>query len=315
MMYTADAVQANLGFVTSQTSFIEQQVYEIRYPEVQYPDLIPVDTSANPWATSVTYYSMDRAGVARWQSGQGRDVPLVSVNGNVAQTPVNMAAIGYEYSIEEVMQAQTLNMNLPDFKARAARLASEQFVDRLALLGDSEKNYPGLFSYPGVPIQIAPAGAAGSSAWIGTNHKTPDEVIYDMASVIIGGFTDTNTVGMANTLLIPWSRYLPISSTPRATGSDQSILAFFRLNNPYTARTGQPLDIRGVRALDTFGTGGTPRLIAYRKAPDVLKLHYPMPLMFLPVQPIGLSYQIPGLFRLGGLDIRLPKEVRYLDAI
>ena len=315
MLYTADAVQANLGFVTSQTSHIEAGVYRIRYPAIQYPSLIPVDTSANPWATSVTYYSMDRGGVAKWQSGQGRDVPLVNVQGNIAQTPVNMASIGYEYSIEEVMQAQMLRINLPGEKARAARLASEEFVDRLSLRGDAEKNYAGLFAYPGVPIMVASAGAAGSTAWTGANHKTADEQIADMGSVIIGGFLDTNTVAMADTMLIPWSRYLSVSSTPRASGSDMSVLEWFRRNNPYTARTGQPLDIRGVRDLDTYGTGNTPRLIAYRKSPDVLKLHYPMPLQFLPVQVVGLSYQVPGLFRLGGLDIRLPKEVRYLDGI
>lgn len=40
-----DAQQA-LGFVVSQTSYIEQQVVAIQYPDIQYPELIPVDTSA-----------------------------------------------------------------------------------------------------------------------------------------------------------------------------------------------------------------------------------------------------------------------------
>ena len=32
-------------------------------------------------------------------------------------------------------------------------------------------------------------------------------------------------------------------------------------------------------------------------------------------QPYGLRYKVPGVFRLGGLDIRLPKEVIYRDGI
>ncbi len=56
-------------------------------------------------------------------------------------------------------------------------------------------------------------------------------------------------------------------------------------------------------------------MIAFRRSPEVLKLHIPMPLRFLPVQIDGLRYKVPGVFRLGGLDIRLPKEVIYRDGL
>ena len=57
-------------------------------------------------------------------------------------------------------------------------------------------------------------------------------------------------------------------------------------------------------------------MVAYCKAPDVLKMHVPMPFRFLPAWQSGpISFEIPGIFRLGGLDIRLPKAVRYLDGI
>jgi hypothetical protein len=61
-MYSLDAQQAALTFLVQQTSYIEPEVYKQRYPDVQYPQLIPVDTSANEWAKSVTYFSMDQAG-------------------------------------------------------------------------------------------------------------------------------------------------------------------------------------------------------------------------------------------------------------
>ena len=58
--------QAALGFVTSQTSHIEREVNATVYPDIQYPFLIPVDTSAHPFAKSVTYYSSDKFGRAAW---------------------------------------------------------------------------------------------------------------------------------------------------------------------------------------------------------------------------------------------------------
>ena len=55
-----DAMQANLGFVTSQTSLIEPEVYRTRYPDVDYASLIPVQASGNEWIKSVTYFSTMR---------------------------------------------------------------------------------------------------------------------------------------------------------------------------------------------------------------------------------------------------------------
>ena len=80
--------------------------------------------------------------------------------------------------------------------------------------------------------------------------------------------------------------------------------------------TGMPLTIRAVRGLETAGAAGVNRMVAYRRNPQVLKLHVPMPHRFLPVYQDGpLNFVVPGVFRLGGLDIRRPKEVRYGDGI
>jgi hypothetical protein len=57
-------------------------------------------------------------------------------------------------------------------------------------------------------------------------------------------------------------------------------------------------------------------MIAYRRDPQVLKLHIPMPHRFLGVYQDGpLHWVVPGVFRLGGLDIRRPLEVKYRDGI
>ena len=61
--------QAALGFLVSQISAIEQEVYAIRYADIQYPSLVPVDTSAYPWARTVTYFTADQAGQADWMNG------------------------------------------------------------------------------------------------------------------------------------------------------------------------------------------------------------------------------------------------------
>jgi len=299
-------MQANLGFVQAQTAHVETNVYKMRYPAIQYPGLIPVDTTANPWATSVTYYSQDQAGQAAWVNGMARDIPYADTAMQAFNTPVSMAAIGYRYSLEEVSQAAMLNRALTDDKASAARLAYEQFVDKVALYGDTTKGFQGLLNSTAVPV------VAAAASWVGL---TSDKILADLNGMITGVFTATNTVALADTILLPWERYNYIASTPRSDSSDVTILQYFLQNNVYTAQTGQPIMVRGVLGLSTIGAGGKPRAVAYRRSPDVLKLHIPMPHRFLPVQIILLDYVVPGIFRLGGLDIRLPKEITYLDGI
>ena len=53
-LMVGDAMQANLGFVESQTAYIEAGVYRTRFPAVRYPGLIPVDYSAPEWIKTIT---------------------------------------------------------------------------------------------------------------------------------------------------------------------------------------------------------------------------------------------------------------------
>jgi len=57
-----DAFQQALGFLVAQTSYIEPQVVRIKYPELNYAQFVPVDTSANEWAKSITFFSLETGG-------------------------------------------------------------------------------------------------------------------------------------------------------------------------------------------------------------------------------------------------------------
>jgi hypothetical protein len=308
----ADAQEANLGFAIQQTSHIEAEVYRIQYPDLDYASMVPVDMGAGEFVKSVTYFSMDRVGEASWINGNASDIPVVGVSMEKHETEVRTAAIGYDFGFEEINQARMLGISLDTEKAAVARRACEQLVYDVCFLGDASVGYEGLFDYTGVPTEAIPADGSGSSAlW---SAKTPDLIIRDVNKVLTGLYSATNTVSMADTLILPVERFQTIAST-RLTDTSMTVLEFIRQNNVYTAMTGQPLMIRGMRGLTQKGAGSTARMIAYRRSPEVLKLHMPMPHRFLPVQVVGLQYKVPGVFRLGGLDIRLPKEVRYGDGI
>lgn len=310
-----DAQQVALSFLIRQASLIEPNVYAIRYQDIQYSSLIPVDTSAPEWIQSVTYFSMDSVGRAEWFHGNAHDVPKVELTREKFETSVSMAAIGYGYTLEELGTAQLLGMNLTSDKASAARRVAEEKIDGVAFVGDAAKGFTGLVNASGPTATTAPADGTGSATNFAS--KTPDQILRDINGQLTGIFVGTLGVEMADTLLLPYSVLLDLSTRRIDAVNQTTILEWIEKNNIYTRTTGQPLIIRGVFGyLDTAGASSTKRMVAYRRSPEVLKMHIPMPFRFLPVWQTGpMRFDVPGIFRLGGVDIRRPKSVRYLDGI
>lgn len=306
--------QMALAFLTTQASFIEPQVYKARYPTIRYPDLVPVDTSANEWTRTVTYYSSDSSGRAEWFNGNAQDVPRANVNRAQFETGVSMAAIGYGYDLSELGHAELLGINLTTDKADAARRAAEEFVDQVAMFGDPAKGFRGLVNGTGITSGTAPADGTGGGTEFPS--KRPAQVLRDFNGALSGIYASTARVEMADTVLLPDDTMTYLGATMLSDTSDTSILQWLERNNTYTLRTGQPLTIASVLGLETAGAGGKARMVAYRKDPSVVKMHYPMPFRFFPAWQTGpIRFDVPGIFRLGGVDIKLPSAFRYLDGV
>lgn len=310
-----DAQQVAMSFLVRQAALIEPTVYAMRYQDIQYAQLIPVDTSAPEWIQSVTYFSMDQVGQAEWFSGLAQDVPKVELTREKFETSVSMAAIGYGYTLEEIGTAQLLGMNLTADKASAARRAAEEKIDQVAFVGDTGKGFTGLTNASGPTATTAPADGTGSATTFAS--KTPDQILRDVNGQLTGIFTGTLGAEIADTVLFPYAVLLDLSTRRIDSVNQTTILEWLQRNNIYTLTTGQPLTIRGVFGyLDTAGASSTKRMVAYRRSPEVVKMHIPMPFRFLPAWQTGpMKFDVPGIFRVGGVDIRRPKSVRYLDGI
>jgi hypothetical protein len=306
--------QSALSFMVQQASYIEPKVYEIAYPDIQYPDLIPVDTSGNEWTKSITFFSSDKVGQANWINQLAADIPFADIMRTKYEVGVEMAGIGYYYTLEELgIAMQIPGYNLTAERGDAARRAYEEFLDRIAFFGDVTKNWTGLVNDGNVTAGNATADGTGSSAlW---TAKTADLMIRDINQILTGVYIGSQTVEMADTLLLAPANFTLLATT-RVTNTTASALGWVQQFNTYTAITGQALTIRAVRGLETAGAGSTSRMIAYRNDPQIVKMHLPMPHKFLNVMQVTpLRYDIPGIFRTGGIEIRRPGAVRYLDGI
>jgi hypothetical protein len=111
--------------------------------------------------------------------------------------------------------------------------------------------------------------------------------------------------------VLPTSEYNRIATT-RLSDTGSTILGFLQANNV----AGQGLTILKSRALETAGAGGTKRMVAYDRNPQVLRFLLPGPHQFLPAfQKSSLVYEVGGIMNVGGLDVRLPRAIVYRDGI
>ena len=150
-------------------------------------------------------------------------------------------------------------------------------------------------------------------AWIFLTIAGVLEVVWAFAMKQSHSFTRPLYAGITIIAMIASFALLANTRIPNTTAN---VMGWLEDYNTYTAYTKQPLQIRAVRGLETAGTGGTQRIVAYRNDPSILKLHLPMPHKFLGVMQVTpLRYDVPGIFRTGGLEIRRPGSVRYLDGI
>lgn len=292
------SMDAALGFVLSQTSHIESEVLRQPYPAIRYAQDIPVDTSPSPYASSVTFFTQDEVGAAKFINNNGDDIPLANLFRNKFEVGFEMMGIGYAFSLFEIGQAQLLGVNLPTEGAMAARTAYEQAVDRIAFEGDTQAGVTGLYNDPNVTsvagVDFATAPAEDILAMINSN----------MASV----FSATQGLLLPNTIRLPIKALASLTTRRLTDNLEVTLLKYLQDNNLYTLTTGGRLDILASHRLLT-------KMVMYQKTPDVVKMYMAQPLTFIPPQPRNLAVYVPGWFRFSPVNIRKVAAFRYITGV
>lgn len=302
-------MDSGLGFLVGQLTHVESKLYEVQYPEITYPQVMPVSTEAGEWATSITYFSMDGAGVAKWIGSKANDVPLVDLSSKKTVVPVELGGIGYDYSLEELRQAQHLNRPLPQLKANTARRGYEEFAQRVAMYGDADAGYEGFVNNSNVATENVVAGVSTDTKW---SEKTPAEILFDVNTALSDVNVDSETVESPDTLALPAAQWDYIMGTPRSDNSDTTIAQYIATNSPYLTGIDKIVKLKELKGA---GAGGTDRMIAYTNSIEKFKFHIPMPLRFLAPQPKGYSFVVPGEFKIAGTEFMFIGSLCYRDGI
>ena len=292
----------NLSFFREAAAYVEAQAFATRYPSIQYPLLVPVDMSAPEGAETVQWYVTNGVGKAGLYNNRANDIPFVELTAEKKNVQIETYDSGYKISWLEAMQGGLIGRDLSGEKATLVRRILDEQLDTLVLDGVSAFKWDGLLKNTNVTAFDVPADGVGSSRlW---SAKSAELIIRDINMALIGVYAGSKTVELADTILVP-PDVLGFLAGKYITGTSDTVYQAIMRNNVYTLRTGRPLTIIECRGLEDAAASSGGRFIAYRKAPDVLKLHLPMPLMFLDGNVTQLEMERIGFIRTGGLEVRL----------
>jgi hypothetical protein len=294
-------------FFARELERIKAKSYDILFPELLTKQFVPVDSSAGPGAESITYYQFTKVGIAVIISNYADDLPRSDAFGKKFTIPVEGIGGSWGISLQEIRASNMVpGRNVLQRKGNSARQAFETKVDNVGFSGDTVTGLTGFANNPNVPVTTLTNGAGGFPEW---NTKTPAEILADMTAIYAATAVATKDVEKPESLLLPSEAYSHISTTPRSTTSDTTILQFFLKNYPLLKF------VAPWWKLNDAGAGGVGRAILYTRNPDKVTFDIPQPYEQLPAQHRNLEMVTPTHGRVAGVTFYYPLSARYIDKI
>jgi hypothetical protein len=293
----------NVGvFLARELETILQRTFEVEYADIKYSSIIPISTEVGNGASSFTYRVFDKQGSMKVIGDKAQDLPRADVLRKEVTHPVRSLGGSFAYTVQETRAAAMVpGMNLEQRRANAVRRAYEEKVQEIAYFGDAAAGMKGFFNNDQVD-KLVP------SVWFDT--ATTDEMLELLNEGPTRLVQNSNMKEMPDTMLVPYNVYRIISTRPRSTTSDTTVMEFFLRTNPMISAI-EP--INELEATKSFGNLSKDRIICYNRNPDKLQLHIPQPLEFFPPQLRGLEYVVPAHSRIGGMALYYPKSTIVLE--
>lgn len=319
--------QAALSFLFSESTYVEQEVLQQPYPEIMYPKIVPIDTSAPAFADSIAFKTFDFRGEPKLLGDRAGDIPLVEIASSKGSVTIHTYAEGYDYTIIEIGKAmeiaknsRTNALNILTEKPEAVRMLIEQFLDKAFFLGDGRTVdvKTGLLNDANVPTTSTGTLLGGSDETIteiindiGTG-RTAEAAAQDLLSIFNNAIlevfvTQTNSIFRPSHVLLPLIPYGKLS-VQRIPNTTDTLISY--LERVLKIKFEPLLHLAGI------GAGGTDRGMVYTRNPKYVKGHMPMPFnLQAPATKDNVSFISAGLVRIAGTEIRIPKQHLYIDNI
>ncbi len=286
-------------FFEEELRAVERETEEIEFPELMQRTLFPVDFNYPNGTQTITYYTVEKVGMAQWLANAANDIPRSHIKRTRNSSEVRTMVSSYAWTLDDIEAAQMAGLPLDREMSESARLAVAQFENQVVWNGDSDYNINGLLDNANIPtFTVTADGVGATTQWV---NKTPAQIIRDFGSLLSQIRTNTKNVESADTVLLPIAQYELISRTPFNQNTSTTILQWLLGNNP-------GLQIFSVLEMDSAENDvyANDIMIAYKRDPKKIKMPIPIDFEQRPVQMSGFEFVVNVREKFAGVLIKKP---------
>lgn len=290
------------------------------YPGIIYSQLAPLQPGLTPGTESYRWDELDVRGTAKLIENYADDLPDVGAFLKTNTGIIKTIGDSYQFTKQDmrrVTEARRLGRQaavLDADKAVLAREMIERKKDQIAAYGDPLSGLPGILKNVNVSLLTGSTPASGSSKkWTGGN-KVGAEVLADLRRLMSTVQTQSKGIHAVNTIVMPVEEQIALAYMPYTNGVMQTtVLAWFLESQ---RQMGKPVEIitwNRCATADVAGTG--PRVLAYERGPDTVRLVETLDFEADPPQRVNFSFKIPCESRFGSIFWRRPLAGAYMDFV
>lgn len=286
-----------------QLEHIMARTFDIELVDTKARSLFPVNTEVPTGAESHTYSQFEGFGKAKIIHNYATDFPSAEIRGKQFTGGVKGIGSSYQYTVQDLRAASMAGLDLAGRKANAARRAIEEELEEIAAVGNADYNLGGFTNAPDI-ASVTKGTQTSGTTWA---MATPLEVLEDVQNLCKAVFTASKGKRQADTLLVGTAGYAKLAYTRLDTFSNQTLLTYVLANVPGLK------SIEHWARLDTASGSSKERIMAYVRDPDVVELFIPQEFEQFAPQLVGMAFKVNCHMRTGGVAVRQPKLVTYMD--
>lgn len=315
-MTDQELVTQAVGFVTNNLQAIQAEIEEILYLDMRYDEWLPVVTNIPEGAQTYAYRVVDRHGRGKFINREGNDAGNASVSVGLVPYAIGYGGIRAKWTLEDLRAAMFSGIGLDTETINAAMQGCMDHIEQVAIDGDpitgGGYGFQGITNLTGVTTTTASGPIAG---------MTGDELVSFIQTQVGALIEATNTIfprriGRTLALYFPTAQYNTVTTLPYGDNRDKTAWEFVSVNNPWTKRTGQPLQLREVIELDGAGAGNTDRMIlGFPDENRVWEMAMPISPRVITTNNMGFNIDAPIEYKISGVNLKRPAGVRYVDGI
>lgn len=285
-----------------QLDYVKARVYERKYPALMGGVMVPDSTEAPEYAETITTRVFDQVGIAKIVANYADDLPRADVRSVERTVRVRTIGDAYGYNINEVRASRAVGRPLDTMKARAARRAVEQKLNRIKFTGDADYNMIGLLNNPNVAQVVATTGNWSATATTGA------QILADLNALYNAIIMQSNGIHRPNMLALPPVKMTMASSKPLDGMPGQTALSFWRQQHP-------EVRVEPIFEMVGAGAGGTDVAFLYELDEENLRHELVMPFNQLPPQARNLEFVVNCMARSAGVQIDYPLAFAKMEGI